>query len=65
MRSDEVEFTEVLARRETDKALLVEIDGKSYWVPKSMISEDSEVYAPDDEGTLIVREWWAKQEGLI
>jgi len=54
------------AKRETDKALLVEFDdGEDRWVPKSQIHDDSEVYAADTEGTLIVKRWWAQKEGLL
>ena len=51
---------------ESDKAILVEIEGEKYWVPKSQIDENSEVYSKKSGGgTLIVTEWWAEQKGLI
>lgn len=31
---------------------------KQTWIPKLCIHEDSEVYEPGNEGTLIVEEWW-------
>jgi len=52
---------------ETDKAILVEIEGEKHWVPKSQIEDESEVYSKEsgaEGGTLIVSEWWARQEGL-
>ena len=49
---------------ETEKAIRVEIEGESFWVPKSLIDDDSEVYADGHEGTLIIPEWWAEQEGI-
>lgn len=51
----------------TDKAVRVEIEGDQYWVPKSQISEDSEIDGDSkkgDVGTLIATKWWAEQENL-
>lgn len=58
-------FEDVLSISETDKALLVEIEGNQFWVPKSQIDDDSEVWLPQQEGTLITSEWWAQQRGLL
>lgn len=52
------------AKRETPKALLVEVEGEEKWVPKSLIHDDSEVYREGDAGTLVVPLWWAEKEGL-
>lgn len=53
--------------RETDKAILFEnTDDKQLWVPKSVIHDDSEVWADADdkrEGELIVKQWWAEKNG--
>ncbi len=50
---------------ETHKAILVVIDDEDeYWIPKSQIDEDSEVYAAGHSGTLIVTTWFAEKEGL-
>ena len=68
-----------MATRETAKAILVlrkgalldavdamDTDGPTeVWVPKSVIHDDSEVFAADDEGTLIVFEWWAEKQGWL
>jgi hypothetical protein len=35
------------------------------WVPRSLISDNSEVYDDGHEGTLVIPEWWAVQEGLV
>lgn len=53
--------------RESDSglALLIEIDGKEIWVPKSVIDEDSEVWEDEQEGELVVYEWWAEDKGLV
>lgn len=61
---DGVEIDDVEVKVETDKALLVDIDGDEYWLPKSQILEDSEVQGKDDVGTLLVTRWWAEKEGL-
>lgn len=61
------EFFDVTAKRVTDMALLVEIDGEEVWIPKSVIHDDSEVFddSENSTGTLIVKKWWAEKEGLI
>lgn len=62
-----VEIDHVRCYKETDKAILVEIDdsGEEKWIPKSVISDDSEVYERGTEGTLVVHEWFAEREGLL
>lgn len=57
---------EVRAKHETLKALLVRLNGRDVWVPKSVIHEDSEVFDNKDhkEGILIVKKWFADKEGL-
>lgn len=61
-----VRFDDVSVVRETDAALLCEIEGQEHWIPKSQIHDDSEVYDGDSNstGTLVVSEWIAKQKGL-
>ena len=61
---DKVRIKNVLIKHETDRAVLAVIEGDEYWVPKSQIDDDSEVWKKDEEGTLVVSEWWAEQEGL-
>lgn len=61
---DEVRIADVKATRETDKALLVIIDGESQWIPKSQITADSDVWKKGDEGTLVITGWFATKEGL-
>lgn len=59
----EVEIA-VEVRRETDRAFLV-FDGKTEaWVPKSLVSDQSE----RDDGsieTIFVPEWFATERGLL
>lgn len=54
-------------KKETAKAILVclkDQDAREVWVPKSVLDEDSEVYQQDDEGTLIVQDWFASKKGM-
>lgn len=52
--------------RETDKAVLFELDGEEIWIPKSVIHADSEVWSESDEpGSLVVNRWWAEKNGYI
>ena len=64
--SKEKEYAEFSAECivETPQALLVIIDEKKHWVPKSVVSDDSIVQAQGDIGVLIVEEWFATKEGL-
>lgn len=61
---DTCEIENVKAIRETEMALLCEIDGEEYWIPKSQIDDDSEVYEEDGEGKLVVSQWIADQKGI-
>jgi hypothetical protein len=64
--SDTVEFEVEEVKVETDKAILVEIEGEEYWVPKSQVDDASEVYSKEHgSGTLVVALWWAEQKGLV
>lgn len=59
------EVEDVTVEQETAKALLVKFDdGKTQWIPKSVIDDDSEVYKMGTSGKLIVKEWFAEKEGL-
>ncbi len=51
--------------RSTANAILIEADGDQIWVPRSQIDDDSEVWWPGQDGTLIVSDWWARQKGLV
>lgn len=39
--------------------------GMMFWVPKSVIHDDSEVWKTFTEGNLIVTKWWAEKRGLV
>lgn len=60
-----VRFDNVRAIKETEAALLCLIEGKEVWIPKSQITDDSEVYEDGHEGILVVTEWIAFEKGLI
>lgn len=54
---------------ETDKAIKCVRGGFSdpspaFWVPKSVLHDDSEVSKNADKGKLIVKQWYADKEGL-
>ncbi len=50
-------------RRETDRAILLEVDVDEHWLPKSQIdwTEDAE---PGEEIDVEVPEWLADERGL-
>lgn len=63
---DKVEIEDVFCERETAKAILVDLGSKGKkWIPKSLIDDDSEVYATGHTGTLVVPEWFAVKENLV
>ena len=59
-----VQIHDVIAIKETEAALLVEIEGEEFWIPKSQIDDDSEVYEENTEGTLIIPLWFAEKLGI-
>ena len=61
---NKVRFDGVFALKETDAALLVEVEGKQVWIPKSQVDDESEVYGEGHEGELVVSDWIAMQKGL-
>ena len=60
-------FHNVVCKKATDKALLCEVEGEELWIPLSQVNPDSEVFDDDrnNQGTLVITEWIAKQKGLI
>lgn len=69
MSSDRFEpfsLGEVEVLHRTDKAMLVEIEGKEAWIPFSVLHDDSPVHdglRSPDEGELIVKQWFAEERG--
>jgi len=55
---------EVSVTAETAKALLcVPSKGEQYWIPKSVVHDDSEAWKKGDSGNLVVKFWWAEKNG--
>lgn len=55
---------EVKVIAETAKAILcAPTKGGQFWVPKSVVHDDSEAYKKDDAGKLVVKYWWAEKNG--
>lgn len=50
-------------KRATDLAVLAEIGGSEYWIPRSVI-EDGDDLDEGDFGEINVAEWFAQKEGL-
>jgi hypothetical protein len=61
---DQFSIADVTCLKDTDKAILVEIDGEEYWIPQSQVDDDSEVYQEGDKGVLVISHWIAVQKGL-
>lgn len=61
---DVVEIEDVACTNETERAILCMIDGTKHWIPKSVVHDDSEVYAKGHDGKLVIQEWFASKEGL-
>lgn len=59
-----VTLSDVTVEHETDQALLCEIHGEKVWIPKSQITDDSEVYEAGTEGDLVITHWIAEKKGL-
>jgi hypothetical protein len=71
-RNEDTEsFEGVYCDHETDKALHciqdVQEDGDldPFWVPKSVVDDDSQVYQKGHRGTLVVKHWWAAKNGMV
>lgn len=64
-KDDMVEIADVKVLKETTKSLICEVEGETIIVPKSIISEDSEVGRGEDYGVLIIPYAFADKNGLI
>jgi hypothetical protein len=64
---DVVSFEGVVVKADTDKAALCVIPGydEEFWIPKSQIHDDSEVWHKGDEGKLVITQWIAEQKRLV
>lgn len=69
MSSNEETFSipDITCLFETDKALKCSREEypEPFWVPKSQVHEDSEVFETGHVGTLVVTLWWAEQHSLF
>lgn len=60
----QVDDVRCAAESDSGKALKMKCDELGFfWVPKSAIHDDSEVYRVDDEGALVVHDWFAEERG--
>lgn len=62
-----VEFEDCWCSGETELAIKIGgiKAGEWTWFPKSVIHDDSEVWEEGQQGTLIVKRWFAEKEGLV
>ena len=61
--TDDVAIENVHAIAGSAKAVLCIIEGEEHWIPKSQITDDSEVYERGHEGKLVITHWLAQQLG--
>lgn len=73
----DVEGVKCIAEARSGKSLLMQCECEEFeddeshddadkaWIPKSQITDDSEVYRVGDAGTLMVTEWIAEKKGWI
>lgn len=50
--------------RQTDNAVLLEIDDESYWIPFSQLEDNGEDFRDGWEGRVYITEWLCEQKGL-
>ena len=55
---------EVLVKHQTDKAVLVEVDGEEVWIPWSQVEDNGEEFKNGYEGIMYVTRWFADKEEL-
>lgn len=66
MNRDMIIIEDVEATGETDLALYCEVDDdEGFWVPKSLIDDDSEVYEKGHVGKLVIPLWFAEKNDLV
>lgn len=53
-----------LIKKETDAAFLVVIDGDEHWIPKSQMSDPSDYSEDDEDVTISITQFIAKEKGL-
>ena len=65
MPDEFVTFDHVECTAQTNRAILVHVDGEKVWIPQSQIHDDSEVWGNGDSGKLVISEWIARRKGLL
>jgi hypothetical protein len=63
--ADPFNFGYVVVLKETDKAILVTDETANWWVPKSVIHDNSEVWKTHQTGDLVVTERFAEKQGWL
>lgn len=64
-KDEVVEFLDCQSKEDSGLALLIVIEGKAYWIPKSTIDDNSEVYRANQQGKFIIKRWMAEKKGLV
>ena len=64
-KRDLVEVDDVLVTEEREKSLLVLYEGEEVLIPKSQISDASEVQGNGDKGVLIIPRWLARDRQMV
>jgi len=64
-RFEPVEFDDVEVMVDSGKSILCNVDGAEVWIPKSQISDESEVYEEGTSGKLIIPRWLAVDRKLM
>lgn len=59
-----VHLEDCSVKRVTEKAILIEHDGEEVWLPISQVSEGEKYEEGDEDVTISITEWIAKQKGL-
>lgn len=55
---------DVPVTKSTEKAIMINYEGETFWIPRVLIQSDSEVKDEGDKGTLIIPQWFADKEGI-
>jgi len=64
-KRDLIEIENVLVVEEREKSLLVLYEGGEILIPKSQISDMSEVQGNGDKGVLVIPRWLARDRGML
>jgi hypothetical protein len=64
-KRDLIEIENVLVVEEREKSLLVLYEGEEILIPKSQISDMSEVQGNGDKGVLIIPRWLANDRDML